>query len=255
MKIDIISSIFNSEEYLSAFLINVCNQTIFKDCFLHIISPSINEKEKRILAFFLNKYSNITVTDLQKKSSIYESWNIAIKNSSSEYITNMNCDDSKCPHSLERYLLEIQSQDDIDLVFSDSFIATEKNVSFSDNRLKYAYKFPEEISIENLLKYNPPHQSPMWRRKLHDKFGFFDEKMFSASDSEFWLRCYHGGAKFKKINEILNVYYFNPNGVSTSSNRASERIKEEQENKTRYAKMFDYVGEVNGKTEDIIYKI
>ena len=59
----------------------------------------------------------------------------------------------------------------------------------------------------------------------------------------------------KKINEILNVYYFNPNGVSTSSDRASERIKEEQENKTRYAKMFDYVGEVNGKIEDIIYKI
>ena len=79
MKVDIISSIFNSEDYLKPFLINVCNQTIFKDCFLHIISPSLNEKEKKILDFFLNKYSTIIVTDLQKKSSIYESWNIAIK--------------------------------------------------------------------------------------------------------------------------------------------------------------------------------
>lgn len=255
MKVDVISSIFNSEEYLSAFLINVCNQTIFKDCYLHIISPCINEKEKRILGFFLNKHSNILVTDLQKKSSIYESWNIAIKNSSSKYITNMNCDDSKCPHSLERHLLELESQDDIDLVFSDSFIATQKNVSYFDSRLKYAYKFPEEISIGNLLKYNPPHQSPMWRRSLHEKFGFFDETMFSAADGEFWLRCYHGGAKFKKINEILNVYYLNPNGVSTSSNRASERVTEEQNNKIRYAKMFGYTEEINGKLEDIIFKI
>jgi len=255
MKVDIISSIFNSEDYLKPFLINVCNQTIFKDCFLHIISPGLNEKEKKILDFFLNKYSTIIVTDLQKKSSIYESWNIAIKNSSSEYITNMNCDDSKCPSSLERHLLEIESQNDVDLVFSDSFIATEKNISFFDNRLKYAYKFPEEISIGNLLKYNPPHQAPMWKRNLHKKFGFFDENMFSASDSEFWLRCYHGGAKFKKINEILNVYYLNPNGVSTSSDRASERVKEENDNKTRYAKMFNYNGDINGKLEDIIYKI
>ena len=95
----------------------------------------------------------------------------------------------------------------------------------------------------------------MWRRSLHDKFGFFDEKMFSASDAEFWLRCYHGGAKFKKINEILNVYYLNPNGISTSSNRASERVKEEQDNKIRYAKMFNYTGELNGNLEDIVYKI
>lgn len=255
MKIDIISSIFNSEEYLSTFLINVCNQTIFKDCFLHIISPSINEKEKRILNFFLNKHSNIKVTDLQKKSSIYESWNIAIKNSSSEYITNMNCDDCKYPHSLERHLLEIDSQEDIDLVFSDSFLATSKNISLFDTRLKMAYKFPDEISIENLLKYNPPHQSPMWRRSLHDRFGFFDEKMFSASDAEFWLRCYHGGAKFKKINEILNIYYFNPRGVSTSSDREAERIKEEEDNKIKYAKMFNYTGDINGNFEDIIYKI
>lgn len=252
-KIDIITSMFKAEEYIEFFLISVSQQSIFKDCSLQIVSPQLSEKELKIIKLFKQKYQNIEFINLNNPCSIYQSWNIAIKNTNSQYITNMNCDDSKCSFSLERHLLELESNQDVDLVFSDSFIATEKNIAWGDPRLKYRYKFPQEISIKNLLKYNPPHQSPMWKRSLHEKNGYFDETMFSAADADFWLRCFHNGAKFQKINEILNVYFFNPTGVSTSSEKAEQRIQEEQNYKQKYAKIFSYEEEVNGKLEDIIF--
>ncbi|MDT9206618.1 hypothetical protein, partial [Limnospira sp. PMC 1243.20] len=51
---------------------------------------------------------------------------------------------------------------------------------------------------------------PVWRRELHEKFGYFDEKTYGASaDWEFWLRCGLGGAMYFLNNQVLGVYYMN----------------------------------------------
>ena len=78
---------------------------------------------------------------------------------------------------------------------------------------------------------NLPHNHPVWRRTLHDKFGLFDEQYGSAGDWEFWLRCVKGGAQFKLIPEDLGLYYFNPSGISTST--ANQSWKRQEENRIR----------------------
>ena len=74
----------------------------------------------------------------------------------------------------------------------------------------------------------------MWRRSLHDTYGTFDDKYKSAGDWEFWLRCAFGGAQFKKYSDILGVYYFNPNGISTIKDNFEWKQKEEKEVFKRY---------------------
>ena len=69
----------------------------------------------------------------------------------------------------------------------------------------------------------------MWRRTLHDTYGMFDDKYKSAGDWEFWLRCSFGGAKFKKYTDILGVYYFNPDGISTNEDNFVWKQAEEKE--------------------------
>ena len=44
-----------------------------------------------------------------------------------------------------------------------------------------------------------------------------------------WLRFVNGGVKFKKIKEPLGLYYFNPDGNSTSKENFNKKIKEESE--------------------------
>jgi hypothetical protein len=97
-----------------------------------------------------------------------------------------------------------------------------------------------------------PHQSPVYKKNLHDRFGFFQEDYKSAADGEFWLRCATKGAIMAKVDQILGLYYFNPDGVSTGSDVQYRRQYEERTIKEKYAKTHKYTGPLYGKLEDII---
>jgi hypothetical protein len=97
------------------------------------------------------------------------------------------------------------------------------------------YNF-EQFSKEAMLRGNLPHNNPMWRKSLHDTFGFFREDYRSASDWEFWLRCTFGGSTFKKTRDAMGVYYFNPQGMSTSKANESWKREEEKEIFQTYVK-------------------
>ena len=81
---------------------------------------------------------------------------------------------------------------------------------------------------------NMPHASPLWRASVHEKYGKFDEKYGSAGDWEMWLRAASQGSKFKKIQTVLGLYYFNPNGISTNPENFSWKQEEEAEVYEKY---------------------
>ena len=72
------------------------------------------------------------------------------------------------------------------------------------------------------MQSNLPHNDPIWRRDLHEKFGFFREDTITVADHEFWLRCATRGSKFAKMNDIMGVYYRNPDGISTRGNNQEQ---------------------------------
>jgi len=74
-----------------------------------------------------------------------------------------------------------------------------------------------------------PHNNPMWRRSYHEKYGVFDAKYRSAGDWELWLRGASQGSQFKKIDNTLGLYYFNPTGISTNTENFEWKQKEEKE--------------------------
>ena len=156
-------------------------------------------------------------------------------------------DDSKRVNFIEVHEGYLNDNLDIDLVYSDSLISSIPNSSFEECEMQadYRYNFPD-FSIANLIDCNPPHQSPMYRKSLHERFGFFDESYRSAGDAEFWLRCATGGSKMKKINEVLGVYYFNPSGISSDRSNESWKIGEEKKMRDKY-KAYGQVHHGNAK--------
>jgi len=42
-----------------------------------------------------------------------------------------------------------------------------------------------------------------------------------------WLRAASQGSKFKKINDVLGLYYFNPTGISTNPENFGWKREEE----------------------------
>ena len=211
----IITSLYQGERYIQTFLDNMIHQTIFPECQLFIVDANSPQNEKAIIEEYTAIYSNIKYLKMTERIGIYEAWNLAIKNSDSEFLTNANVDDVHRKDGFELKVKALRTFTECDVVYSDVYYSFLENLPFEliaqaglKTDLPTANKF-------NLLKYNSPHNSPMWRRSIHEKIGLFDTTYKSAGDYELWLRAAFSGIHFKKIEEAVVAYYSNPSGMST----------------------------------------
>lgn len=217
---------------------NITNQTIFDECELIIIDAN-EQKEKSLIDKYLNNHKNIKYFHfsdfgLSRDPGIYGCWNLAINESSGNLLTNANIDDSRASNAIEIQRDHLLSDSGIDLVYYRTLETDRNGETFNDNSAKK--EFPcMEYSFESLMMVNSPHCQPMWRKSLHDKLGFFNETLMSAGDYEMWLRASKSGCKMKKINEVLGLYYRNPEGVSSGSKTLQKALREVYQVKKQYS--------------------
>ena len=88
-----------------------------------------------------------------------------------------------------------------------------------------------------LLECNLPHNHPLWRRSLHDKFGYFNEDYQSGSDWDFFFRCGVGNVGMKLIPKVLGIYYKNPEGMSTKKENMKRNLEEVYIIKNKYRQL------------------
>lgn len=213
--VTIITSLYKGEKYIRSFLENMVNQTIFSKCQLFIIDANSPENEQQIIEQYTEIYPNISYLKMPEQIGIYEAWNLAIKESDSEFITNANVDDLHRKDAFELKVNALKSNPEIDVVYSDVFYSFLENMPFEIvEKCGLKTDLPTANKI-NLLKINSPHNSPLWRRSLHEKIGYFDTAYKSAGDYEFWLRAAFSGSYFMKIPQPVVSYYSNPQGMST----------------------------------------
>jgi uncharacterized membrane protein YdfJ with MMPL/SSD domain len=240
-KISLITSVKNASEFIEQFMEDVVNQSIFQEKCEWIIvnvNPHGEDFEEKVILQYLEKYPNITYSRITDDPGVYEVWNLAIKQSSGEFITNLNCDDRRDKANLEVLAKTLVANPDIDLIYYDSYITHKPNIQMQNiKRGTKRYRF-EEFSFDALLRKNLPHNNPMWRRQMHDTYGYFSSEYKSAGDWEFWLRSASKGAVFMKHPRVLGAYYFNPKGLSTSRDSETEKTRIETDIRTRYRDAF-----------------
>ena len=76
---------------------------------------------------------------------------------------------------------------DIGLVYADVIITETENETFEKHTPVGHFQWldydREKLSLGCFMG-----PQPMWRKSLHDKYGYFDETFSSSGDWEFWLR-------------------------------------------------------------------
>ena len=75
---------------------------------------------------------------------------------------------------------------------------------------------------------------PMWRRSIHDRFGYFNEDYLTSSDADLWLKTAKGGSRMKKIDDTVGIYYYNPNGRSSDPATLEQMVHEVNEMRRKY---------------------
>ena len=237
-KVTIVTSLYKGKNYIESFLQNITNQTIWDQCELFILDANSPDGEFEYIKPYMEKYNNIRYERLDETIGVYQSWNYIIKNSNSEYLTNANVDDLLYPECIEKHVEFLDSNNNIDAAYCFNIHA-------------HYYELPKnrggeiwetgDFSLKTMLNCNLPQNHPVWRRSLHNKYGYFSEEYSSGSDWEFWLRCATLGAEYKLIPEILGVYYRNPDGVSSNFFNMERNVSENMKIRQKYIGILSFL--------------
>tara|TARA_R110000851_G_scaffold15345_2_gene50846 strand:- start:13880 stop:15541 length:1662 start_codon:yes stop_codon:yes gene_type:complete len=245
-KITISCPVYNGDKYIKHFLEDITKQTIFANCELIIINANSPGNEEDIIAEYCNRYSNIIYKRLDYRATTTETINMVISElATGKYITVGNIDDCRSYDCLENQARELMFDEEISLVYGDCLQTTKINETFEENTsngVLYEHSL-NSFSRENMIKCLPGPM-PMWKIDAHKEIGLFSDKYDYANDWDMWLRMVQAGRKFKKINKPLGLYYFNPEGRSTSVGSFQSKIKEEADIFFKYKNIF---GENNFK--------
>jgi len=240
--ITVLTSLYKASQHLPNFMEDILQQTYFNQCQWFLLDAASPENEYSIIQPYLTKYPNIRYERLDNDPGIYACWNYMIRNSDSLYLTNANVDDRMFPTCIEEHVEELNKSLYTDVVYCYNATVTQPNLTYKDiqNHImnNHVNIFPtSEYSLNALLECNLPHNHPLWRRSLHDKFGYFNEDYQSGSDWDFFLRCGVGNVGMKLIPKVLGIYYKNPEGMSTKKENMKRNLEEVYIIKNKYRQL------------------
>lgn len=239
-KISIITSVFKGDQFIEPFLFDITRQTYFDKSELILINANSPHNEEVVINKYLKKHQNIKYSRLDKDPGVYAVWNIAIRSSQGQYITNANLDDRKHPNHLEEHVKALDENPGSDLAYADVLVTETPNEVFETCAAPSGIIRMLEYSYTNLLRQNMPHNNPVWRKSIHDRFGYFREDMLSCADFEMWLRAASQGSVFTKIDKVLSLYFRNPEGISTREETLKQAIDEVCKIRDEYTKKEDF---------------
>ncbi len=206
-----IVSAYNCERFITGCLEDLERQTIADRLEIVVVNSGSQENEETIVKKFQEKFDNIVYIKTENRETIYKAWNRGIKSASGKYITNANADDRHRRDAFEVMVNELERDGNIDLVYADDIITETENETFEKHRPTGYHNRPDFDRCHLLSGcFIGPH--PMWRKGLHERFGYFDESFEVGGDYEFWLRVSEK-CRFKHIKEYLGLYLRNPNSA------------------------------------------
>ena len=205
MTVSAIISAYFCEEWLEGRIENLKDQTLRPQIMVHAFQHS---KEAEIANRLLDPEDMLIEHYNGDAPTIYASWNWLIHAAKGEYVTNANADDRLARWGIEKLAHQLDVRPEISVVYADVDKCTDLSGGFDHAWRSGYFKWWEgENQYETLLSglcFLGP--MPMWRKSLHDKHGYFDDKMKSAGDYEFWLRLAKGGEKFYHLREAQGIY-------------------------------------------------
>lgn len=249
--ISFITSIFKGAEWIDSFLSNITTLDGFDQCELILVNANSPQLEQEIpfIRRAQETHPNIVHLVLDLDPGLYNTWNLGVLLASCRYLSNANLDDRKAKDFITSHLDALESaRNDASLASAPCVICDEKYIGYEDYVTKHPpeerlafytsteyYKYPDLILdfvdqslARRIVWRNIPHCMPVWRRELHEKYGFFNEvRGGPTADLEFWLRCAKHGEVYRNLNTPKGLYYYsNKSTYSARFEHTMQRISD-----------------------------
>jgi glycosyltransferase involved in cell wall biosynthesis len=216
-----IVSTYNSERFIRGCIEDLEAQTIAGRLEIIVVDSGSEQNEGEIVKEFQKIYSNIHFIRTGERETVYAAWNRGIRIAKGKYITNANTDDRHRKDAFERMVNVLEMSPDVALAYADVLTTETENKTFDHctgaNQYRW-YDWNRNILLEKGCFMGP---QPMWRREVHDLYGYFDDSLVSSGDYEFWLRISQT-YEFLHIGIPLGLYLIRPESIEHNENETKK---------------------------------
>ena len=186
--ITIITPTFNSEKTIYDNIKSITDQQYTN--WEHIIIDNLSfDQTLNLIKKNINKNMRIIS---EKDNGIYDAINKGIKLAQGEIISILHSDDIYYDNKTLSKVVETFDKKNIDIVYGDLLYASKYDLN---NVIRYwkSGKFSQGLFM---LGWSPPHPSFFVKKKIHNKFGYYNIKIGNPADIELMYRF----LELKKVN-------------------------------------------------------
>jgi hypothetical protein len=248
-KLAVITSLVDSDEsYLASFMDDVQAQTMTSwELFIASASSAVLGEVRTLLAA-RSPWCHVTILQLESDPGLYEIWDYVARLAETELLTNWNADDRKKPSALEVKALELDRRPEVAMV-SSAILVNFGDVgdwaSLSDSLTAWwagkgdradgwhldlcDFVKLDEARHKALRTENLPHNSPMWRRSIHDNpmvgtfSGGWSGGAPTCADWALWVRVIFAGLRIWHVGYPLEIYLQRPSSHNRKHPERHER--------------------------------
>lgn len=211
VKVTVLMSVYNSQEYLRQAIGSILNQT-YKDFEFLIINDGSTDQSLKIIKSYKDK--RIRIISRENKGLVY-SLNEGIKLAKGHYIARQDSDDISLPHRLEKEVQFLDKNTSIGMVGSNYTIIDTKGKKLATTNV---FTRPMDLKIAQITCNQFGHGSIMMRKDVAIQCGGYDKSVGHVEDYHLWTRISRV-SDIANIEEPLYLYRTNPVGI-TQQNHA-----------------------------------
>jgi glycosyltransferase involved in cell wall biosynthesis len=183
VEISIVIPTYNHERYIRDSIDSALNQT-HKDVEVIVVDDGGTDGTGEIVKSYGDKVTYIH----QQNRGVTHAMNTGAKRTKGEFILFLSSDDILMPDIIEKQLEVLRNRPDVDFVYTDYYFMNEDNKILETIRCPFFEDYGKRIAWMFRYCYFM-HDTVLFRRRLLEKVGFWDEDMPYAGEYWMWFKC------------------------------------------------------------------
>lgn len=233
-KVTVLTSLYNCRQYIEGYFQCIASIEYSDELEILLLHNAPTEEELHIIQSYLPSYPFLRHYTIQEREGLYSTWNRGIKLSQGEYITIWNVDDIRFPLSIHQQAETLDQNPQADITYGDFYYMYQ----YGDISKNFIQNKDFIVSPKKFFRTHQIGCFPMWRKRIHQKIGYFDEQLKLVADFDFQIRAAINNCIFVKNRELLGCYL----ALIPSKLSSNQRLQKKEQNVLflRYG-IYDYL--------------
>ena len=220
-KISIIVSSYNATTKMRVFLerLSLCPELLNGTAEVLLIDANSNSPDAEVAVRIANELGvALRAIRVRRRITIQEAWNFGITKARGRYLSFLGVDETIYPNALTELASALDMDNSIDWVMADSIVTEVGNDGeYIRDIMKYERR-GAEIASPFLETCYVSYVAGMYRRDIHERFGYYDPTFRGAGDTEFKSRVLPS-LKVHYLNSTLGEFLNYPEERTTANEK------------------------------------